>query len=140
MSDLSADGKELLPGSSDTDELSIPELSTLELDLETCQSVKFKMQEDTPGVGYILSLHEEMKDRCLLALADPGEVPNSDSIDQDHFYTTIRSARDVTSRIGRVPLVSRSGKAVLHPVCPGSQLSPLLLLHGLELGLELSCQ
>ena len=53
MSDLSADGNELLPGSSDTDELSTPELSTPELDLETCQSVKFKMQEDTPGVGYV---------------------------------------------------------------------------------------
>ena len=47
-SDLSADGNELLPGSSDTDELSTPEF-----DLETCQSVKFKMQEDTPGVGYV---------------------------------------------------------------------------------------
>ena len=86
-----------------------------------------------------MSLHEEMKDGCLLALADPGEVPNSDSTDQDHFYTTIKSARDVTFQNRQVPLVSRSGKAVLHPVCPGSQLSPLLLLHGLELGLELSC-
>ena len=58
-SDLSADGKELLPGSSDTDELSIPELSTLELDLETCQSVKFKMQEDTSGVGYVTASGDE---------------------------------------------------------------------------------
>ena len=36
-SDLSADGNELLPSSSDTDELSTPELSTPELDLPKCK-------------------------------------------------------------------------------------------------------
>ena len=58
-----------------------------------------------------MSLHEEMKDGCLLALADPGEVPNSDSTDQDHFYTTIKSARDVTfqTRQGTPGLKVRTG-------------------------------
>ena len=58
-SDLSADGNEVLPGSSDTDELSTPELCTPELDLETCKSVKFKMQEDTSGVGYVTASGDE---------------------------------------------------------------------------------
>ena len=39
-------GNELVP-CSDTDELSTPEL-----DLQACESVNFKIQEDTSGLGY----------------------------------------------------------------------------------------
>ena len=55
------------------------------------------MQEDTPGVGYVTASrqggwtpvrpHRPKRN---------SQVPNSDSTDQDRFYTTIKSARNVT--------------------------------------------
>ena len=71
-SDFSAHGgNELLPGSSVT-----------EHDLETCKSVNFKMQEDTPGVGYVTASGEggwtPVGPRRLRR--NP-RVPNSDSTD-----------------------------------------------------------
>jgi len=55
------------------------------------------MQEDTPGVGHVTASGEG--GWTPVGPRRPrrnSRVPNSDSTDQDHIYTTIKSARDVT--------------------------------------------